>query len=177
MFDFLYIFFHFARGCIFCVICLGRKAFQGGLIWSYVLRLLLRAARFLYMALKDKGPIYILAPKITEILLRSAQILSVFGGCTFVCSTLYISFTKVSDEHHFSEHIKGTSPKKLWRGGVEERGKKKFVSCIYIQAWKHSIILLTLKLTIESHATLFSSQHEYKPHQCHKWPFPVVPKN
>ena len=28
------------------------------------------------MALKDKGPIYILAPNITEILLRSAQILS-----------------------------------------------------------------------------------------------------
>ena len=41
------------------------------------MQLLSIAATFLYyMALKDKGPIYILAPNITEILLRSAQILS-----------------------------------------------------------------------------------------------------
>ena len=65
--------------------------------------------------------------------------------------------------------------KELPQKTLKWRGKKSLFHA-YFQAWKHSIILLGLKLTIESHATLFSSQHEYKPHQCHKWPFPVLPR-
>jgi len=70
-------------------------------------------------------------------------------------------------KHHFREHIKENPRKKK----TLKRGKKFVVM--------HHHIIFSPRLKLANRQQLNHMQHyfqQYKPHQRHKWPCPVLPK-
>ena len=71
---------------------LGQKGFQSGLIWLHILTKPLRTAKLYLYGLEGQRSNLHFEPNLSLILLRTAQLLRIFWGCTFSFTTLYLNF-------------------------------------------------------------------------------------